>query len=388
MPVGLCLIFLVLLATAILNFFTKEVATVGGTIFTAVFLTMFMVSERIHERKRGAAAHHHIEQFNEQTTEEISPAALRLNKRYRKLVAIRSPYNLFMLEKALHETDPETTDLLVMTAKMIPRGDTSLRELDRYDQELMTAVVDRAEKSGKPVQPLVIPTNNPLYAVVQTAKNLDAQEVIIGASNKFSADDQLEQLAFYWIEVNGGQQRPLSVRLLGRNRDIYYDLAGGARIPRITERQARSVAELRAAGIGVNSVLFFHDGTSESTDLFAALLTMLDPQVTLRIAQPASPVDDAAHSRVQRDMQRASQLHRDVALETLPAGELEASLLTLTADGQADLLVCGVFTGSDSGHPCVDTDYLLRHARCHVCLIAPPGIPLEAEESGSVTVTP
>ena len=44
------------------------------------------------------------------------PRALNLTKPYRKLVAIRSPYNLGMLEKCLNETDPETTEVVVMTA--------------------------------------------------------------------------------------------------------------------------------------------------------------------------------------------------------------------------------------------------------------------------------
>src|SRR5205807_9288919 len=38
-PVGLGLVFLTLLAAAILNFLTKEVATVGGLLFTGVFLS-------------------------------------------------------------------------------------------------------------------------------------------------------------------------------------------------------------------------------------------------------------------------------------------------------------------------------------------------------------
>ena len=40
-----------------------------------------------------------------------------------------------------------------------------------------------------------------------------------------------------------------------------FDLDGGNRIPKAAERQARSVAELRDAGIGVRRVLFVHDGT-------------------------------------------------------------------------------------------------------------------------------
>ena len=52
-PIGLILVFLVLLATAVLNFLTKEVATIGGMAFTAVFLTMFMLSEHYPREETG-----------------------------------------------------------------------------------------------------------------------------------------------------------------------------------------------------------------------------------------------------------------------------------------------------------------------------------------------
>src|SRR5262249_15526988 len=73
-PIGLSLIFLVLLVTAILNFFTKEVATYGGMAFTAVFLVTFMVSEHFHEKRRKGRKHEHLEQFNQQTAEYVAPA--------------------------------------------------------------------------------------------------------------------------------------------------------------------------------------------------------------------------------------------------------------------------------------------------------------------------
>ena len=38
----------------------------------------------------------------------------------------------------------------------------------------MTAVVDRAEHSGKQVHPLIVPTNNPVYALLRTARDLQA----------------------------------------------------------------------------------------------------------------------------------------------------------------------------------------------------------------------
>src|SRR5439155_6853776 len=111
------------------------------------------------------------------------------------------------------------------------------------------------------VKPLIVPTNNPLYAVIRAAKDLQAHELIMGGSNKFSADEQMEQIAFYWISLHDGQPAPLTVRIMTRDRDVYLDLGGGNRIPKISERRARSVAELRAAGVGADRVLLAHDGS-------------------------------------------------------------------------------------------------------------------------------
>ncbi|MBY0232714.1 MAG: APC family permease, partial [Gemmataceae bacterium] len=105
-PLGLLLIFLVLLACALLNFLTKEVATVGGLVFSSVFFVMFTITERLGKKRAAGTPHQHVEIFNQQTTPEVTAPALGLGKRYRKLVSIRSVQNLFMLEKALAETDP------------------------------------------------------------------------------------------------------------------------------------------------------------------------------------------------------------------------------------------------------------------------------------------
>ena len=67
---------------------------------------------------RRPKSHEHLEQFNQQQAEQLSVESLHVEKPYRKLVAIRSPYNLAMLERCLDETDPETTDVVVMTASV------------------------------------------------------------------------------------------------------------------------------------------------------------------------------------------------------------------------------------------------------------------------------
>ena len=379
-PIGLTLIFLVLLATAILNFLTKEVASVAGVTFTAAFLTTFILSEHYHEKKRGAAAHLHLEHFNRRTAEEFDPSVLHLTKPYRKLVAIRSTQNLFMLEKALLETDPETTDVIVMTAKLVTPGNMTINQgdFDHYDRELMTAVVNRAETIGKPVHPLILPTNNPLFAVVNTAKILQAQEVILGGSNKYTADEQFEQIALYWMNVGESQMAPLTVRLLSRQRDICLDLAGGNRIPKISERRARSVDELRSAGVGIGRALFVHSGTVEGSDLFKAVLTMLDPGVALSMAPLSAPEIGLAGSDswIDLDMKRAEQLHREVDLHGLPEGESAHGIVQLAQRDEYDVILIGKSSpSSPSESPPLDVDYVIRHAPCWVCLIAPTALP-------------
>jgi amino acid transporter/nucleotide-binding universal stress UspA family protein len=383
-PIGLSVIFLILLTTALLNLLTKEVATIGGAAFTAVFLTVFMASERYHEKRRGTAAHRHLEQFNQKAAGEITPAGLSLTKPYRKLVAIRSTQNLFMLEKALAETDPETTDVAVMTAHVIPRGDSSAvpSDLDQYDRQLMTAVVDRAEKAGKHVQPLIVRTNNPLFAVIQTAKDLQVQELILGASNVYTADEQLGQIALYWINLHGGEPAPLTVRLLSRHRDLTFDLAGGNRIPKISERRARTAAELRAAGVGVSHVLLAHYDTAQSSDLFAAALTMFDPDLALTVV----PIPDKSRPKngsnyLQQDLDRARQLKRQVEVQALPEGDSAAQIASLAEQLGCDMIVLGLLEDPPPGEqPLVDCHALVRIAPCPVCLVSAPAIPDEPEK--------
>ena len=245
----------------------------------------------------------------------------------------------------------------------------------------MTAVVDRAERAGKQVKPLIVPTNNPLYAVLQTAKDLQANELIMGASNKYTADEQLDQIAFYWINLHQGQPAPLTVRILGRDRDISFDLAGGNRIPKISERRARSVAELRAAGVGVDRVILVHDGSPAASDLFQAVLTMLDPQVALGILPvvPLGHEDESNHTAIQHDQERARQLDRAIHMLSIK-GDSGPEIVRLAREGQYDLIILGLPEEPSPGETSrVDARarYILDRAHCRVFLAASPGIPAE-----------
>ena len=387
-PIGLGMVFLVLFLSAIANLLTKTTATKWGVGFTAAFLSVFMVTEWANKRRRKGQDHEHLEQFNRELADAVTRENLRLTHTYCKLVAVRSPESLYMLEKALTETDPETTDVVVMTANLVHSSAAEAaeqRNLGSYDQQLMTAVVSRAELAGKKVTPLIVPTNNPLHAVLRTASDLRAQEVILGASNKYTAEDQLDQVALYWMSIHGGVPVPLTVRIVSRNRDLYFDLSGGNRIPRISERQARNVAELRAAGVGVDRVLFVHDGSAEGHDLFQAMLTTLDPQVSLTVvplpADLRNPEDE--HDMCQEDIDFAMNIKREI--QTLQVtGELGLGIIDAAARDKVDLIVLL----SDREHMPQSMaaegswmDYVIHHAGCLVFLAVPPPIPALTDDA-------
>ena len=382
-PIGLGLVFLIVLLAALANLLTKPVATASGLCFTGAFLTVFMFTEFIYRKRRGGQQHEHLEQFNRATVERVTAETLGLTQPYRKLVAIRSPHNLFMLDKALADTDPQTTDVVVMTAKVeLPGEDlsSSRHALDEYDQQLLTAVVNHAERLGKSVTPLLVPTNNALHAVLTTAKDLSAQEVLVGASNKYTTEEQLDQIAFYWISLHDGRPQGLTVHVVSQDRDVVLDLEGGNRIPKVAEREARSVTDLRTAGIGVRRVLLAHDGTRDSRDVFQWLVTMLAADVVLDIVPvPSSDPTSAASDTIETDRDWAGRLRRQLHVLAVEP-QTGPEVVRLVNEGHYDAIVLPAALGSRPAVPTAANEwmsYVVQHVPCGVFIAAHPAIPRE-----------
>jgi hypothetical protein len=232
LPVGIMAIFLILFSTAVINLFTKKTATIWGVCFTAGFLLVFVVVERISKRRHGGR-HEHLEQFNERSSDAVSVEAIGLKHPNPIVVAARGPRSLPVLQKVLMETDTDIRDVVVITCKLLPAmvlGITdSERSISDLDRELLTQIVTVAERVGKQVHPLVLPTNNPLYAICTAARDLKATEVVLGVSEKVHAEDQLEEFAIAWgsatAEMAPGEAVPkLTVRIMGPQVEMKYEM--------------------------------------------------------------------------------------------------------------------------------------------------------------------
>ena len=195
-PVGVILISVVLFSTALVNLLTKQLATVAGVTFSVVFFVVFTVSERKTAREH-AAGESELEQFNIATDRELSAETMQVRPG-NILVAVRDPRNLYYLRQVLAKTDTTKTDVVVMTARVYHREhsfsgsevvDTS-EVFKKYEQELFTAVVTAAEKEGKHVSLLVVPTNDVFESIVATAQRLHSSVAVCGLSNKLTADEQ------------------------------------------------------------------------------------------------------------------------------------------------------------------------------------------------------
>jgi hypothetical protein len=227
-PIGILAVFLILLSTALINLLTKKTATIWGVGFTIGFLIVFVIVERI-SRKRHGAHFEHLEQFNERSSEEITPAALGLKHPDPIVVAARGPRSLPVLEKVLRETNTDQRDVVVVTCKVLPPMTLGITDKEMgvsdTDRELLTKVVTVAEEVGKQVHPLVLPTNNPLYAICTAARDLKATEVVLGVSEKVQAEEQLEQFALAWGSATAmTTPGKMTVRILGPNVEMKYEM--------------------------------------------------------------------------------------------------------------------------------------------------------------------
>src|SRR5580698_10225515 len=199
-PVGLFSVFLVLLTTAIVNLFTKSMATKSGLAFAATFYAIFTFSEGRNKRKHAATAKQMKEHFQLEHPDAISREALEINPGA-ILVTMRDSANPFALKWALSRTNTEEQDLVVLTARVMGAGGPEYLDeqpFSEHEQMLFTKAVSVAESFGKHISLLVVPAGDIFSALVQTANKLEVSVVVSGLSTKMSAQEQAYHIGQAW----------------------------------------------------------------------------------------------------------------------------------------------------------------------------------------------
>ncbi len=201
-PLGLFSVFLVLASTAVVNLFTKSVATVAGIAFAAVFFIIFTVSERINLRKHALTARQMRDHFQLEHQDTISreSAAIRPGG---VMVTMRDAANPIALKWTLARTSTDDQDVVVISVRMMGVGgpeylSAEQQSFSEHEQMVFTKAVSVAESFGKKVSLLVVPAGDVFAALVQGANNLEVDSIVSGLSTSMTAEDQAFHLGQAW----------------------------------------------------------------------------------------------------------------------------------------------------------------------------------------------
>jgi amino acid transporter len=201
-PVGLLSVFMVLLSTAIVNLFTKSVATVSGIVFAAVFFVIFTISEKKNLKLHAATARQMKDHFQLEHQDTISreSAAIRPGG---SIVTMRDPSNPLALKWTLSRTNTDDRDVVVISVRLMGVGgpeylSAEQQNFSEHEQTVFTKAVSVAESFGKKVSLLVVPAGDIFAALAQSANSLEVDSVVSGLSSSLTAEEQAYHMGQAW----------------------------------------------------------------------------------------------------------------------------------------------------------------------------------------------
>ena len=223
-PSAWSLTTLILGLVAIANLFSKEIATIYGVSFTAVFFVLFTVSEHIN-RKQKDLSHHALEEFNLDMRPEIDGDAVHARPGC-VLVAVRDYQRMAHLKSVLEKTNLRRHDIVVMTVRPVSSGAGEYELSDKqlfsdYEKEVLSSVVSVAEKEGKTVDLLVVPGVDPFDAMVQTASRLAASRLVTGVSARMDSEELARRIGLAWEKLPE-PRHPFSLEIISPGRKSVY----------------------------------------------------------------------------------------------------------------------------------------------------------------------
>lgn len=238
-PLGLGLITLTLFATAFINLFTKQIATVSGVAFTIVFFIMFSISERIGEKRRGGP-HEELDQFNLEPGKEITPATVGVRPG-NVAVMVRDYNTLYHLAKVLERVDTNKQDVVVLHIRLLHRAGSGEHAVvpdqlfSANEQLLFSKALAIAEKNGKTIRLVVIAATEIWDGILRTAQSLQASVLVLGLSPKVSVTEEARLAGEAWERLwDPKPHLTLEIYSPGGQESIFYL---GPHTPRLTPKE-------------------------------------------------------------------------------------------------------------------------------------------------------
>ena len=237
-PLGLIAITLALLFIALINFVTKETATIWGVTFSAFLSAVFITSERVTSRRRAATAG--MDQFNLEPSEETTPEAI--DCRPGNAVVLVRDYNTFYnLAAVLDRVDPDKQDVVVVHARILRRASSGEHALvpdqlfTANEQLLFTRALALAETKGKPIKLALVASNEIWEGILRTAHSLQASTIVLGQSAKMPMTEEARRAGLAWERLPDPKPHlTLQIFTPGGNEGVFYL---GPHAPHLTPKE-------------------------------------------------------------------------------------------------------------------------------------------------------
>jgi hypothetical protein len=208
-PLGLGLITLTLLLIAIINLFTKPIATMAGGAFSILLYIVFTISEK--RSRQAGVAHVEMDQFNLEIEGELTPEAVG-TKPGNVLVPVSNQFNLYHLSNVLDRIKPGRRDVVVLHVRILRRAASGEQELDAdqlfgsIEQHLFSQALSLAEKRGKSLRLAVVASNDLWDGILRAGQSLQSSTIVVGSSGKWQSEEQARQIGEAWERL--GDPKP------------------------------------------------------------------------------------------------------------------------------------------------------------------------------------
>jgi magnesium transporter len=327
-PLGLFAVASVVAVSALAMVLSGDVAAIATLALIALLTAWFSAAVR---QAAPVEVRADESSFDLLLAAELSPGQIEARPGS-VLVPVRNPHLLAHVEAALQTSGDR--DVVVMTARMldVDVGEESAGQTTptAYERRLLSDVVALAERVGRPVRLLIVPTRNVVDAIVGSVIRLRSSDVYVGESSTLSAEDQARLLGDAWERAD--KPEALDVRLVIYHRsgraDTYHL---GAHPPSLTSGDLDLIHRLWLDAVKSVGPHVHHD------DVVRAALKQMEQQLTgpqrdeavAAIREEARPAEELAAMLRARDYARL----RDM-LRNRHAGDVATLLTALSVEDQ------------------------------------------------------